>query len=55
VNEPGTMKQVSFRIPADQAAALKRAAERGDRTVSGLLRRLIRQRIKEAKEEGLIR
>jgi predicted transcriptional regulator len=35
--------QISARIPSDLAAALERAAEASDRTLSGELRRAIKQ------------
>ena len=37
--------QLSFRIPADLAAALERVAATEDRTVSAELRRLIRRHV----------
>ncbi len=41
--DTGRQVQLSFRIPADQAAALEKAAASEDRTVSAELRRMIRR------------
>ena len=45
--EGNAQVQVSFRIPADLAAALEKVAAREDRTVSAELRRMIRRHVAE--------
>lgn len=42
-------KTLAVRVPIDLLRAFKKVAAMEDRTVSGELRRLIRQRVEEAK------
>ncbi len=42
--------RITVRVPAEQVGALERIAEKGDRTLSGEVRRLIRLHVTEASE-----